>query len=388
MQADEPIAWTPGPVLRFDHGAHAGAVAPRDARAVAPGPEAERLRTSYLELLKLALCDLCGPSTISVWKHTDGSLMARELAGDDLRVRAIGGDWPLQATTMAGLHRLDDLQRCVESVVAEGVEGDLIEAGTWRGGAAILMRATLDALGAADRTVWVADSFEGFRASEDESAETEQLPAIDFLAIPLEEVKANFARFGVEEGVRFVPGFFEETMPRLPDRRWSVVRLDGDSYEATRATLEALYPNLSVGGQLIVDDYGALEECQRAVDEFRDRHAITEPLEPVDWTCVRWQRTNDAEIARPPVPPGDGPSTPGPSGRRRRDGRSAMVHEILFGPEHAALPRTVVELDLKATALEEQLAAARAEIARLSAPPPRRGPRSWLRRRLGRAASA
>ena len=54
---------------------------------------------------------------------------------------------------MVGLNRLDDLQACVESVVRDGVEGDLIEAGTWRGGASILMRATLDSLGATDRTV-------------------------------------------------------------------------------------------------------------------------------------------------------------------------------------------------------------------------------------------
>ena len=111
---------------------------------------------------------------------------------------------------MAGLRRLDDLQACVEAIVRDGVEGDLIEAGTWRGGASILMRATLDALGADDRTVWVADSFQGFPAADAGDARADRLPRR-----PIEEVRANFARLGYEQGVRFVAGFFEDTLPGL-----------------------------------------------------------------------------------------------------------------------------------------------------------------------------
>jgi hypothetical protein len=387
----ETIPAAPSAELSFEHGAHAGSFAVREARATAPAPGPEALRTASLDLLKLALCDLCGASTISVWKHTDGSLMARELAGDDESIRVIGGDWPLQGVTMAGLHRLDDLQACVERAVADGVGGDLIEAGTWRGGSSILMRATLDALGADGRTVWVADSFEGFRAASDERLETGQLPGIDFLAVPLEEVRANFARFGLRDGVRFLPGFFEETLPRFEDRSWSIVRLDGDSFEATRTTLAELYPNLAVGGYLIVDDYGALEECQRAVDAFRSEHGIEDPLEAVDWTCVRWRRTSDMPIARPPAPADRGEPLRAPPARA---GRSATVHEILFDREHAALPQRLLALEIQREQLEEALAAANArtgaaeaEAARLSGSP-LAGARHWLRRRLERRRSA
>ena len=108
---------------------------------------------------------------------------------------------------MVGLQRLDDLQACVESVVRDGVEGDLIEAGTWRGGASILMRATLDALG--DRAHGVGrrlvPGLPGRRRA--------RLAPIDYLAVPVDEVRASFARFGLEHGVRFVPGFFEDTLP-------------------------------------------------------------------------------------------------------------------------------------------------------------------------------
>ena len=110
----------------------------RVARAVAAAPDPAALRRAYLELLKLSLCDLAGTATTSVWTHTDGSLLCRELHGDERRIRAVGADWPLHGVTMVGLPRLDDLQACVEAIVADDVEGDLVECGTWRGGASIL----------------------------------------------------------------------------------------------------------------------------------------------------------------------------------------------------------------------------------------------------------
>ena len=130
---------------------------------------------AYLDLLKLSLCDLAGAGTRTVSWTGDRRVFSRELTGaDQLEWRIAGRDWPLNALTMVGLRRLDDLQACVESVVHDGVEGDVIEAGTWRGGASILIRAALDEFGARDRTVWVADSFQGFpRPEEDGVAENE-----------------------------------------------------------------------------------------------------------------------------------------------------------------------------------------------------------------------
>ncbi len=103
--------------------------------------------------------------------------------------------------------------------------------------------------------------------------------------------------FGYSQGVEFVPGLFADTLRSLPRRPWALVRVDGDTYEATRLTLEALYPGVVRGGYVVIDDYGALEECSRAVDEFRDREGIVEPLEEVDWTCVRWRRESEPDRA-------------------------------------------------------------------------------------------
>jgi hypothetical protein len=228
------------------------------------------------------------------------------------------------------------------------------------------MRATLDSLGVDDRTVWVADSFQGFPVPDDQ----EHLNVVHFLAVPLEEVKANFARFGIERGVRFIPGFFEETMSGLADRRWSIVRLDGDTYEATWLTLQSLYPGLSPGGYLVVDDYGALEECRRAVDEFRRHHDLSEPLEKVDWTCVRWRRESAAPIEKAEVP-GAG---------RKVNGRKSP--EAVTRPRDARVP-TERELALtrEIAGLRDRITAAEAEIDRLHGSP-LTGPTTWLRRKL------
>jgi O-methyltransferase len=300
---------------------------PTDARAdldsarlpAATGPRSsvQELRTAYLDLLKLCLTDLAGTSTTSVGALPDGRVMARELHGDGRRLRSAGMDWPLHGLTMVGLGRLDDLQACIETVVYDGVDGDVIEAGAWRGGASILMRATLDTL-ADGRTVYVADSFEGF-AGEQSDADAVALSSFDFLAAPLDEVRESFRRLGCETGVEFVPGYFDQTLRTLRGHSWAIVRLDADTYEATREALACLYPGLATGGYLIVDDYGSFEGCRRAVDEFRAEHGITEPIERVDFTCSRWRRTSGAPID--PAPP----RASAPSGSRARPPRDVHV---------------------------------------------------------------
>ena len=329
----------------------------REPRAAGPGSEPEELRRAYLDLLKLALCDLVGTATTSVTALPDGGVASRELRGDERRRRAAGMDWPLHGLTMVGLGRLDDLQACVESIVADDVAGDVIEAGAWRGGAALLIRATLDTLGD-DRTVWVADSFQGFPDPENADAEAHRLSAIDFLAVPRSEVAGSFERLGLQRGVRFVEGFFEETLPGLADRRWSLVRLDADTYAPTQLSLDALYHGLSVGGYMVIDDYHAFQGCRQAVDRFREANGITEPIERIDFAGARWRRQSNAPL----------PAT-APVQSRKHPQRAASA------PRSEPVPSArEVDLERERDELHERLAAAEAEL----------GLRPWLRRRLQR----
>ncbi len=213
--------------------------------------------------------------------------------------RSEGRDWPAEADTMIGLKRLDHLQACITDVLANGVPGDLIETGAWRGGSGIFMCAVLEAFGEAERLVWVADSFAGLpkpdgRYQQDHGDAHWRFHSV--LAIPLEVVKANFARYGLlTERVRFLEGWFKDTLPAAPIEHLAIMRLDGDMYSSTIDVLENLYPRLSPGGYAIIDDYGAVPACKQAVEDYRARNGIVEPIQTIDWTGVYWRKGRAAE---------------------------------------------------------------------------------------------
>src|ERR1017187_2662661 len=107
-------------------------------------------RKRYLELLKNILIN-------TIYLEYDPSLLIIDPKESPAERRHLGRDWPTMAMSMVGMVRLDNLQFCIEDVIARGVPGDLIETGVWRGGSVILMRAVLAAHGVLDRTVWAAD---------------------------------------------------------------------------------------------------------------------------------------------------------------------------------------------------------------------------------------
>jgi O-methyltransferase len=209
-------------------------------------------------------------------------------------VREVGNDWPSTAETMIGLVRINQLQEAVETVLDAGIPGDLIETGAWRGGACIFMRALLTVHNDAGRTVWVADSFEGLPRPDPDRYPVDQGDihhTYARLAISLEEVQANFAKYGMlDDRVQFLKGWFRDTLPTAPIERLAVLRLDGDMYESTIQALDALYDKVSPGGYVIVDDYH-LSGCRTAVDDFRSSRGIAEPIEKIDWSGVYWRRS-------------------------------------------------------------------------------------------------
>lgn len=205
------------------------------------------------------------------------------------------------SVSMLPRSRMDNLRFCIESVLQRGVPGDLIETGVWRGGATIFMRGVLKAYGVSDRTVWVADSFEGLPEPDAEKFPLEAKAhhgkvmdkVYDHFAVGLEEVRRNFSAYDLlDDQVRFLQGWFCDTLPSAPIGPLAVMRLDGDYYESTRDALTNLYDKLAPGGFVIIDDYGedSWTYCRKAVDEFRAARTIQEPLVRVDSKCYYWQR--------------------------------------------------------------------------------------------------
>jgi O-methyltransferase len=199
------------------------------------------------------------------------------------------------AETLVGPLGLQNIRECVDDVLRNDVPGDLVETGVWRGGAAIYMRGILAARDDRSRTVWAADSYAGLPSPE-QSRYPEDADDIDWtkeswLTVTLDEVKANFARYGLlDEQVQFLVGWFHDTLPAAPFDELSVIRLDGDMYGSTMDGLRYLYPKLSVGGYVIVDDYW-LPKCRAAVDQYRFENDISDQLISVDRAIVYWQRT-------------------------------------------------------------------------------------------------
>lgn len=206
--------------------------------------------------------------------------------------RTEGTDWPQLGETMVGMQRLDHLQMLVERVLDEGVPGDLLEAGVWRGGASIFMQAVLTLHGATDRQVWVCDSFQGLPPPDPNipADAGSKFHKFDMLAVSEETVRGNFARYGLlGDNVLFVKGFFEETLAHVPVTQLAILRMDGDMYSSTMATLEPLYDKVAPGGFVVIDDYW-LTECEKAVSDFRARRGIEAPIERIDASSAFWRK--------------------------------------------------------------------------------------------------
>lgn len=237
----------------------------------------------YLDLLEAALTGTL---------DDDPSVAPWALGAQDHARRSVGHDWPATAPTMIGTARMRNLRMLTQRVLAEGVPGDLIETGVWRGGACIYLRGILAAAGDQDRRVFVADSFRGLPPPDEvayPADKGDRHHTFAPLAVSRAEVEANFRRFRLlDERVVFLEGWFKDTLPEAPIERLALLRLDGDMYESTIDALNALYAKVSVGGFVIVDDY-ILRPCAQAVDDFRARHQITAPLVDVDGAAVWWQ---------------------------------------------------------------------------------------------------
>lgn len=268
-------------------------------------------RSPYIELLKKCLIDYSKigkfehhplPIVDPNWKTAilypiDKLLRKRYFALSKLkfvseRSRFFGEDWPAEADTMIGLQRLNNIEHCVRGLINEGIEGDLVEAGVWRGGAVILMRAMLKELNIKDRKVWALDSFEGLPTTTGRSEDKgNELHKHRILKASLEQVKNNFHKYDLlDDQVEFVQGWFSDTLPIAPIYKIALLRIDADLYSSTMESLTFLYPKLSSNGFVIIDDYNSLPTCRKAVDDYRRREDIISPMIKIDKEAIFWKK--------------------------------------------------------------------------------------------------
>jgi O-methyltransferase len=274
----------------------------------------------YIDLLKKALtCYLYRrePEFVPMRNWHDTGFIARLIKGTliallrpskwrltsietlDERTQSEGRGYSRGAHTMIGLKRLANIEECVATLIKENIPGDFIETGAWRGGSTIFMRGLLWAHEVSDRTVWVADSFAGLPKPDPKHAADSGAYWHEYedLAVSLEEVQENFKSYNLlDSQVRFLKGWFSDTLPTAPIEKLAILRLDGDMYGSTMDALNALYHKLEVGGFLIVDDYN-VPACQKAILDFRQKHGITEQVQEIDWAGVYWRKEKPTTAA-------------------------------------------------------------------------------------------
>jgi O-methyltransferase len=239
----------------------------------------------YIDLLKRILTNLI---------YQDPNVNPPYPTVFDHSLRAIGRDHPRDAHTMVGMARLNNLHMLAERVLETNVPGDFVETGVWRGGASIFLRGVLKAHGINDRHVWLADSFAGLPKPNLEKYPLDKgwdMSSMEYLKVSLAQVQEHFRRYDLlDDQVKFLEGWFKDTLPAAPIKHISILRLDGDLYESTMDSLTSLYSRVSRGGYVIVDDYLIIPPCRSAVDEFRTANGIPGELIPIDRDAVYWQK--------------------------------------------------------------------------------------------------
>ena len=206
-----------------------------------------------------------------------------ELDYDDFDLRAedeaLGIMRRVGPYTMTSRSRISALCRGIEYVVQHQIPGDIVECGVWKGGSMMAAALRLQQLGDQHRKIYLYDTFEGMTAptavDEDNRGRSARARMANegrggfWFREPLEEVRRNLASTGFDESrLVFVKGPVEQTIPERVPEQIALLRLDTDWYESTRHELVHLYPRLSVGGVLIIDDYGYWRGSQKAVDEY------------------------------------------------------------------------------------------------------------------------
>lgn len=194
--------------------------------------------------------------------------------------------------TMTSPECVQNVRFAAETVIAEGLPGDFVETGVWRGGLCILMKAVLAATGQ-QRRIYNCDSFQGLPKITEGVDAPLKLHENPLLSVSVQDVRTNFERFGLlDEDVVFVEGWFADTMPKLRQEigQIAILRLDGDYYTSTREVIDELYDKVVPGGFVIIDDYGCYQQTSDAIHDFWAERNLKPELIQVDWSCHYWRK--------------------------------------------------------------------------------------------------
>lgn len=217
-----------------------------------------------------------------------------DFAEDDLDIIQL-----VKPFTLTPPERIHALIQSVKYVVEHEIPGDIVECGVWRGGSMMTVAKVLANLQCYDRHLYLYDTFAGMVPPEEVDVMYSGDRAADLLEkadindrssiwcrVSLDEVKKNVYSMGYnQENIHFIKGKVEDTIPQMAPEVISILRLDTDWYRSTLHELTHLFPRLSPGGVIIIDDYGCWQGARLAADEYFSKNQTAMLLNRIDYTA-------------------------------------------------------------------------------------------------------
>lgn len=198
--------------------------------------------------------------------------------------------------TLTSMERMYTLYKAVAYICKNKIPGDFVECGVWKGGSVMLIALTLMKIGDSERSIYMYDTYQGMVEPTDVDVNYANVTAKEkwdatshdlgstWCYSPLDDVRRNVISTGYsEDRFIFVRGKVEETMPGTLPPSVSLLRLDTDFFESTYHELLHLYPLLSKGGVLIIDDYGHWKGSKEATDKYISEQNLMLFLNRVDY---------------------------------------------------------------------------------------------------------
>jgi O-methyltransferase len=212
-------------------------------------------------------------------------------------------EWQLEIINGVGKYTMTSpgnilaLINSIKYVIQNNIQGEIVECGVWNGGSMMAAAQTLLALNNIKRKLYLYDTFDDFSTPEEMDISYDGIHGSEVLkklssngniwrAPDENTVKNNLRQTGYpEELILFIKGKVENTIPETIPEKIALLRLDTDWYASTKHELEWLFPRLSKGGVLIIDDYGYWKGCKKAVDEYFKDHKIGTSLVDIDFSA-------------------------------------------------------------------------------------------------------
>jgi O-methyltransferase len=195
--------------------------------------------------------------------------------------------------TCTSVERMYALYQATRYIVRSAVPGAIVECGVWRGGSMMMSALTLQQMGVAEQQLYMYDTYAGMvEPGNRDGVEAnrgwrrrQRQSDNDWCYAPLEEVRKNMAatRYPAHQ-IRFIEGKVEDTIPQIIPEQIALLRLDTDWYSSTHHELRHLFPRLSPGGVLLIDDYGHWSGARDAVNEYLETHRIPFLLHRIDYS--------------------------------------------------------------------------------------------------------